>query len=77
MINRSISKYLALCVGLILAKAPSNACDSGSGSTSITPLSGPSGATFQVAGLNSQGQLTGYFFGNNPAHGFLYQNGVL
>jgi probable HAF family extracellular repeat protein len=48
----------------------------GSGALSITNLSSASGNdTFQVAALNSAGQLTGYFYGIQSAHGFLYQSG--
>src|SRR5262245_21228500 len=60
---------------LLLAAIQARAC--GPGSTTITGLSDPAGDTFQVSGLNSKVQLTGYFIGATPPHAFLFSNGAL
>src|SRR5437016_3004210 len=71
------SVLISSCV-LSFATIDSRACGSGSNSSnSITNLFSANGDTFQVTGLNAAGQLTGYLFGNLPAHAFFYQDGVV
>jgi probable HAF family extracellular repeat protein len=64
------SASLLLCGGAI----PSAAC--GPGETKITNLPPFTGSSYQVYGLNSQGQVTGYLFisGVHGPHAFIYSD---
>src|SRR6267154_6031327 len=49
----------------------------GTGSSTITNLFDAAGDTFQITALNSNGLFTGYFYGHQQPHAFLYNNGTL
>src|SRR5947209_365472 len=73
--KRSLARALStICLLLPLTALPVLAC--GPGSSTITNLANAAGDGFQVAGLSSGGWITGYFYGTQNAHAFLYGAGT-
>jgi probable HAF family extracellular repeat protein len=68
---------ITLCAALPLHPATSRACQTGS--STITNLPPIPNSGYQVFGLNSAGDLAGFFyvFGEHPSHAFLYRSGQL
>ena len=75
MNRRIFQRCLPVCLMLVSASLRAKACSTGS--ATITGLGVGDGNTYVVAGLNPTGQLTGYYYGSNPPHGFGYQGNVL
>src|SRR5437868_14167520 len=68
-----------VAVSLLLFAARKSVADCGQLSVTLTNLPGIDGSGFQVNGLNSAGQLTGFFYiaGVHAGHAFVYGDGKL
>src|SRR6185369_5573770 len=79
IMKRSVSRSIIIssCLLLFSAAPGSVACETGS--LTITNLPDSTGAGYEVFGLNSSGQLTGFFYivGDHPGHSFVYTDGNL
>ena len=73
----SLPRALGLVLILLLLNSVPAIAGGKDASTTITNLSNPAGDTFQVSDLSSGGWITGYFYGAQNAHAFLYQNGPI
>src|ERR1044071_1466006 len=75
--KKRVLPYITTYCSVFLVFAATNSRACGTSSSNITNLFDASGDTFQVSALSSSGQVTGYFYGSQSPHAFLYGNGAV